>query len=64
MVYTVEELRRGWRVVGEEVRGISDYQAVSRVVHRAGMYRTAAAVEPERHYFWLPPGGRLEAMDR
>jgi hypothetical protein len=64
MLYTVEELRKGWEVVGRDLTARTDYQAVARVSVRPGMYRTAAPVEPNRHYFWLPPEGHLEAMDR
>lgn len=63
MLVTVEELRQSWEVVGRDLRAASDYQAVSMVSSRPGMYRTAAAAEPNRHYFWLPPQGRLEPMD-
>lgn len=64
MRYTVEELHGGWEVVGRDLRAPDGYQAVSRVSRRPGMYRTAAPVEPYRRYFWQPPGGRLEPMDR
>ena len=64
MRYTVEELHNGWQVVGREIPAATDYLAVARIGRRPGMYRTAAPVEPGRHYFWLPPRGRLEAMDR
>lgn len=63
MLITVEELRQGWEVVGRDLPATSDYQAVSMVSSRPGMYRTAASAEPDRHYFWLPPHGRLEPMD-
>lgn len=63
MLVTVEELRKSWEVVGRDLPAVSDYQAVSMVSSRPGMYRTAAAAEPNRHYFWLPPQGRLEPMD-
>lgn len=64
MLYTIEELRHQWEVVGRRVPAASDYIAVARVSRRPGMYRTAAPTEPGRHYFWLPPRGRLEPMDR
>lgn len=63
MLYTVEELRHGWQVIARDLPGRDDYQAVARVSRRPGMYRTAAAAEPNRHYFWRPPQGRLEPMD-
>lgn len=64
MRYTVEVLDRSWQVIGHEVPASSEFLAVAKVGSRPGMYRTAAEVEPRRHYFWLPPGGGLEAMDR
>lgn len=63
MVYTVEELNRGWRVIAKDVSAPSDYQAVASASRRPGMYRIAAPAEPARHYFWRPQRGRLEAMD-
>jgi hypothetical protein len=63
MVYTVEELNKGWQVVARNVSARSDYQAVIAASRRPGMYRTAAPIEPARHYFWCPQRGRLEAMD-
>jgi len=63
MLYTVEELNRGWHVVAENVSAGSDYQAVLAASRRPGMYRTAASIEPARHYFWCPQRGLLEPMD-
>ncbi len=63
MLYTVEELRRDWHIVGRDLNAATDLQAVTQASHRPGMYRIAAEAEPERHYFWLAPSGRLEAMD-
>lgn len=63
MHYTVEELRHDWHVVGRDLSALTGYQAVCEASHRPGIYRTAAATEPERRYFWLSPNGRLEAMD-
>jgi hypothetical protein len=62
MHFTVEELRDGWHVVGTRLQAATDQQAVAKVSPRPGMYRTAARLEPERHYFWRGPGGRLEPM--
>jgi hypothetical protein len=42
MLYTIEELRHQWEVVGRRVAAASDYIAVERVSRRPGMYRTAA----------------------
>lgn len=64
MLYTVEELRHRWEVIGRDLPAADHYQAVLRVRKRSGMYRTAAPSEPGRHYFWQPPKGRLEPMDR
>lgn len=64
MVYTVEELNHGWQVVARNVSAQSEFQAVIAASRRPGMYRTAAPLEPARHYFWCPQRGRLEAMDR
>jgi hypothetical protein len=64
MVYTVEELRHDWHVIGKNLRATTGFQAVSQASHRPGMYRLAGEIEPDRRYFWLPPNGRLEAMDR
>jgi hypothetical protein len=64
MLYTVEELRRNWEVVGRDLPAATGYQAVARISGRPGMYRTAAHREPDRRYFWLSPQGRLEPMDR
>jgi len=63
MPHTIEELREGWHVIGRDVPAPNCFQAVSKVSHRPGMYRTAAAVEPERRYFWLSARGQLEPMD-
>ena len=46
MLYTVEELRHQWEVVGRRVPAASDYIAVERVSSQPGMYRTAAPTEP------------------
>jgi hypothetical protein len=62
--YTVEELRRGWKVIATDLEAASDLQAVAAVGRRPGMYRTAAALDAGRRYFWRCPSGRLEAMDR
>lgn len=64
MVYTVEELNKGWQVVARNVSAPSDYQAVIAASRRPGKYRTAAPIEQARHYFWRPQRGRLEAMDQ
>lgn len=63
MLYTVEELRHDWQIVGQDLRAPTAYRAVSQASRRPGMYRIAARTEPERRYFWLEPSGRLEAMD-
>jgi hypothetical protein len=63
MLYTIEELSGGWKVVHEDVCAGTDFDAVSSACVHPGMYRTAAPVEPQRHYFWLSPRGDLEDMD-
>jgi hypothetical protein len=64
MIYTIEELRHDWHVVARDLPAPTRYQAVRAAGRRPGIYRTAAALEPERRYFWLAPNGRLETMDR
>lgn len=63
MLYTIEELRTGWQVTRRDVNAPSGIDAVRRACERPGMYRTAAPIEPQRHYFWLSPRGTVEDMD-
>jgi len=64
VVYTIEELRHDWQVVAKDLPASTGFQAVLAAGQRPGIYRTAAAAEPARRYFWLAPNGRLETMDR
>lgn len=64
MPYAIEELNQGWQVVARDIPARNDYQAVIAASRRAGMYRTAAPIEPARHYFRRPQRGQLEEMDR
>jgi hypothetical protein len=63
MRYTIEELSGGWKVARRDVSAPTDLDAIRRACRRPGMYRTAASVEPQRHYFWLSPRGTVEDMD-